>query len=142
MGQALKIGRTSQHCRSNIAVLPTPQDGLEPVCIILLKSEEMSPMKRRQFIQTAAAGAAAATAIAMPAVAQSAPEVKWRLASSFPKSLDTIYGGAEVMAKMVSDLTDGKFQIQVFAAGEIVPALQAADAVTNGTVEMCHTVSY
>ncbi|PZU89014.1 MAG: ABC transporter substrate-binding protein [Chelatococcus sp.] len=98
-------------------------------------------MKRRQFIQTAAAGAAA-TAVAMPAVAQSAPEIKWRLASSFPKSLDTIYGGAEVMAKMVSELTDGKFQIQVFAAGEIVPALQAADAVTNGTVEMCHTVSY
>jgi TRAP-type mannitol/chloroaromatic compound transport system substrate-binding protein len=48
-------------------------------------------------------------------------QVKWRLASSFPKSLDTIYGGAEVMAKMVSELTDGKFQIQVFAAGEIVP---------------------
>jgi TRAP-type mannitol/chloroaromatic compound transport system substrate-binding protein len=99
-------------------------------------------MKRRQFIQSAAAGAAAATAVAMPAVAQSAPEVKWRLASSFPKSLDTIYGGADTMAKMVSDLTDGKFQIQVFAAGEIVPALQAADAVTNGTVEMAHTVSY
>ncbi len=98
-------------------------------------------MKRRQFIQTAAAGAAA-TAVAMPAVAQSNPEIKWRLASSFPKSLDTIYGGAEVMAKMVSELTDGKFQIQVFAAGEIVPALQALDAVTNNTVEMAHTVSY
>ena len=98
-------------------------------------------MKRRQFIQTATAGVAAA-AVAAPAVAQSSPEVKWRLASSFPKSLDTIYGGAEVMARMVSDLTDGKFQIQVFAAGEIVPGLQAADAMTNGTIEMCHTVSY
>ena len=98
-------------------------------------------MKRRQFIQTAAAGAAA-TAVAMPAVAQSNPEIKWRLASSFPKSLDTIYAGAEIMAKMVSELTDGKFQIQVFAAGEIVPALQALDAVTNNTVEMAHTVSY
>ncbi|WID96124.1 TRAP transporter substrate-binding protein [Bosea vestrisii] len=98
-------------------------------------------MKRRQFLQVAGAGAAA-SAVAMPAVAQANPEVKWRLASSFPKSLDTIYGGAEVMAKMVSDLTDGKFQIQVFAAGEIVPALQAADAVTNNTVEMAHTVSY
>ncbi|KFC63915.1 Periplasmic mannitol-binding protein [Bosea sp. LC85] len=98
-------------------------------------------MKRRQFIQAATAGAAA-SAVAMPAVAQSSPEVKWRLASSFPKSLDTIYAGAEIMAKMVSELTDGKFQIQVFAAGEIVPGLQAADAVTNGTIEMAHTVSY
>ena len=98
-------------------------------------------MKRRQFVQAAGAGLAAA-AIAKPALAQSNPEVKWRLTSSFPKSLDTIYGGAEVFAKQVSDLTDGKFQIQVFAGGEIVPALQALDAVQNGTVEACHTVSY
>jgi TRAP-type mannitol/chloroaromatic compound transport system substrate-binding protein len=98
-------------------------------------------MKRRQFLQTATAGAAA-SAIAMPAIAQSSPEVKWRLTSSFPKSLDTIYGGGETLAKMVSDLTDGKFQIQVFAAGEIVPGLQALDAVSNNTVEICHTVAY
>ena len=98
-------------------------------------------MKRRQFIQAATAGAAA-SAIAMPAIAQSNPEVKWRLTSSFPKSLDTIFGAAEVMAKAVSDATDGKFQIQVFAAGEIVPGLQALDAVSNNTVEMAHTVAY
>jgi TRAP-type mannitol/chloroaromatic compound transport system substrate-binding protein len=98
-------------------------------------------MKRRQFLKVAGAGAAA-TAIAAPAIAQSAPEIKWRLTSSFPKSLDTIFGAAETFAKAVSEATDNKFQIQVFAAGEIVPGLQAADAVTNGTVEMCHTASY
>ena len=68
--------------------------------------------------------------------------LKWRLTSSFPKSLDTIYGASEVFAKAVAEATDNKFQIQVFAAGEIVPGLQAADAVQNGTVEMCHTASY
>jgi len=99
-------------------------------------------MKRRQFLQTAGTGIAAATAVASPAIAQSMPETKWRLTSSFPKSLDTIYGAAEVFAKAVAEATDNKFQIQVFAAGEIVPGLQAADAVTNGTVEMCHTASY
>src|ERR1041384_1604875 len=98
-------------------------------------------MKRRVFWQTAGAGLAAPT-IASPAVAQSMPETKWRLTSSFPKSLDTIYGASEVFAKAVAEATDNKFQIQVFAAGEIVPGLQAADAVTNGTVEMCHTASY
>ncbi|MEN5082268.1 TRAP transporter substrate-binding protein [Bosea sp. TWI1241] len=98
-------------------------------------------MKRRHFLQAATVGAAGST-IAMPAIAQSNPEVKWRLTSSFPKSLDTIYGGGETLAKMVSELTDGKFQIQVFAAGEIVPGLQALDAVSNNTVEICHTVSY
>ena len=98
-------------------------------------------MKRRDFLKVTAAGAAA-TAVASPAIAQSAPEVKWRLASSFPKSLDTIYGGAEQLSKYVAEMTDNKFQIQVFAAGEIVPGLQALDATSNGTVEMCHTVSY
>jgi TRAP-type mannitol/chloroaromatic compound transport system substrate-binding protein len=98
-------------------------------------------MKRRQFLQ-AAGLAAAAAAVAKPAIAQSMPELKWRLTSSFPKSLDTIYGAAEIFAKAVAEATDNKFQIQVFAAGEIVPGLAAADAVQNGTVEMCHTASY
>jgi TRAP-type mannitol/chloroaromatic compound transport system substrate-binding protein len=98
-------------------------------------------MKRRDFLKVSAVGATGA-ALASPAIAQSAPEIKWRLTSSFPKSLDTIYGGAEYMAKQVADMTDNKFQIQVFAAGDIVPALNALDATTDGTVEMSHTVSY
>src|SRR6187401_1254120 len=98
-------------------------------------------MKRRQFLKAAGTGLAA-TAIASPAIAQTMPETKWRLTSSFPKSLDTIYGAAEVFSKAVAEATDNKFQIQVFAAGELVPGLQAIDAVSNGTVEMCHTASY
>src|ERR1043166_665121 len=98
-------------------------------------------MKRRQFLTAAGAGLAR-TAVAAPAIPQTMPETKWRMTSSFPKSLDTIYGASEVFAKAVAEATDNKFQIQVFAAGEIVPGLQAADAVTNGTVEMCHTASY
>ena len=98
-------------------------------------------MKRRQFLR-AAGLAAAATAVAKPAIAQSMPELKWRLTSSYPKSLDTIYGASEAFAKAVAEASDNRFQIQVFAAGEIVPGLQAADAVQSGTVEMCHTASY
>src|SRR5215218_9243085 len=98
-------------------------------------------MKRRQFLQTAGLAAAAGT-VAKPAIAQSTPELKWRLTSSFPKSLDTLYGTAEIFAKAVAEATDNKFQIQVFSANEIVPALSAMDAVQNGTVEMCHTASY
>ncbi len=99
-------------------------------------------MKRRDFLKVSAAGAAATGAIASPAIAQSSPEIKWRLTSSFPKSLDTIYGGAEFLAKQVAEMTDNKFQIQVFQAGELVPGLQALDATSKNTVEMCHTVSY
>src|SRR6201994_3425332 len=98
-------------------------------------------MKRRDFLKVSAAGAAA-SAVASPAIAQSSPEIKWRMTSSFPKSLDTIYNGATEFAKYVAEMTDNKFQIQVFAAGEIVPGLQALDATSNGTIELCHTVSY
>ena len=67
-------------------------------------------MKRREFLKSAGVGAAA-VAVAAPAIAQSAPELKWRLTSSFPKSLDTIYGAAEVFSKAVAEATDNKFQI-------------------------------
>ena len=100
---------------------------------------------RRSFIKNAGLAAAAAggsATLAAPAIAQSAPELKWRLTSGFPKSLDTIYGGAERFAKQVSEMTDGKFQIQVFASGEIVPTPGVVDAVQNATVEMAHTASY
>jgi TRAP-type mannitol/chloroaromatic compound transport system substrate-binding protein len=99
-------------------------------------------MKRRDFIKVTGIGAAAAATMAAPAIAQSMPEIKWRMPTSWPKSLDTLYGGAEMMCKMVGEATDNKFQIQSFAAGEIVPGLQVLDAVQNGTVEIGHSASY
>ncbi|MAZ19392.1 MAG: ABC transporter substrate-binding protein [Ahrensia sp.] len=102
-------------------------------------------MDRRSFIKktgAVGAGAAAATALAAPAIAQSMPKITWRCTSGFPKALDTIYGAAEVFAEAVNGATDGNFNIQVFAAGEIVGTLEAADAVKSGTVEMAHTASY
>ena len=98
-------------------------------------------MKRREFLKSAGLGLAAST-VAAPAIAQSSPEIRWRLTASWPKSLDTIYGACETFAKFVSEATDRKFQVQVFAAGEIVPALQVLDAVQNATVEMGHSAMY
>jgi TRAP-type mannitol/chloroaromatic compound transport system substrate-binding protein len=97
-------------------------------------------MKRRQFLQ--AAGLGLASTVAKPAIAQTNPTIKWRLTSSFPKSLDITYGTIETIAKFIAEATDSQFQMQPFAAGEIVPALQAMDAVSNGGVEACHTASY
>jgi len=102
-------------------------------------------MQRRKFLRSAGIGGGAvvaASTLAAPAIAQSMPELKWRLASSFPKSLDTIYGAGEDLANRVAGLTDNKFQIRVFAAGEIVPGLQVVDAVQNETVECGHTAAY
>ncbi|HEV7415868.1 TRAP transporter substrate-binding protein [Tianweitania sediminis] len=103
-------------------------------------------MDRRTFITKAgfagAGAAAAATTLAAPAIAQTNPKITWRIASSFPKSLETIYGGSDDLSRMVSEATEGNFTLQPFAAGEIVPGLQAADAATAGTVEVAHTVGY
>src|SRR5713226_8473794 len=85
-------------------------------------------MKRRDFIKVTGIGVAGAATMAAPAIAQSTPELKWRMAASWPKSLDTLYGGAEVLAKSIAEATDNKFQVQLFAAGEIVPGLQVLDA--------------
>ena len=100
-------------------------------------------MNRRKFLARGAVATASAAAVTQ-AVAQSKdlPQIRWRCASSFPKSLDTIYGGAEVIAKRVSELTSGKFQIRVFAAGEIVPAFGVVDAIQQNTIECAHTASY
>jgi TRAP-type mannitol/chloroaromatic compound transport system substrate-binding protein len=98
-------------------------------------------MKRREFLKAAGVGLTT-SAVAAPAIAQSMPELKWRLTASWPKSLDTLYGGCEYFARRVAEMTDNKFQIQVFAAGEIVPGLQVLDAVQNGTVEMGNTALY
>ncbi|MBX3665434.1 MAG: TRAP transporter substrate-binding protein DctP [Burkholderiales bacterium] len=98
-------------------------------------------MQRRSFLKKAGLGLAAGT-VAAPAIVHAQPNIQWRLASSFPKSLDTLYGAAEILSRRVAEGTEGKFQIRVFAAGEIVPGLQVLDAVQNGTVQCGHTAPY
>ncbi|MER1967159.1 ABC transporter substrate-binding protein [Castellaniella sp. GW247-6E4] len=93
-------------------------------------------VSRRAFMRTGSAAAAAAMAgVALPAKAASEPRIKWRLVSSFPTTLDVIHGGIELIARRVKELTDGKFEISVFPAGEIVPGYQVLDAVQQGTTE-------
>ncbi|UZD56144.1 TRAP transporter substrate-binding protein [Caldimonas aquatica] len=97
-------------------------------------------MERRSFIRGAGLAGVLAAGVA-PAVHAQAT-IRWRLASSFPKSLDTIYGGAEVFSKKVSELSGGKFQISVHAGGELMPPFGVVDGVQNGTVEIAHTAPY
>jgi TRAP-type mannitol/chloroaromatic compound transport system substrate-binding protein len=100
-------------------------------------------MKRRDFLRVTAAGGvtAAAAAIAAPAIAQSRPEIKWRLTSSFPRSLDIRWAATELFAKYVGEFTDQRFTLQTFAAGEIVPGLQVLDSVSGGAVEAGYSPS-
>ncbi|NBW79480.1 MAG: ABC transporter substrate-binding protein [Betaproteobacteria bacterium] len=101
-------------------------------------------MNKRDLLKSGlvAGAAGVAATLSAPAIAQSLPNIRWRLASSFPKSLDTIYGGAEVLAKRLAAITGGKFQISVHAAGELMPAFGVVDAVQGGSVELAHTAAY
>lgn len=109
-------------------------------------SQDRNLVNRRKALGMVAAGAAgvgaAGVSLATPAIAQSGPEIKWRLTSSFPKSLKGCFAGVTRFAERVSEMSGGKFQIQYFAPGELVGALQALDAVKAGTVECCHTAPY
>ncbi len=106
-------------------------------------------MHRRKFLKRglAAAGAGAVAACGGgggergPAV-HTRQSVTWRLASSFPRSLDTIYGAAEVLAERVEAMSEGRFRVRCYPAGEIVPAVQVMDAAQQGTVQIGHTASY
>jgi TRAP-type mannitol/chloroaromatic compound transport system substrate-binding protein len=109
-------------------------------------------MERREFAKNALLGAAGASLLGgcssesssegdAPAV-QTQPRVRWRLASSFSRSLDTIYGAAEVLADRVSAMTDGRFEIRSYPGGELVPSLEVLSNVQTGTVQMGHSASY
>ncbi len=98
-------------------------------------------MDRRLLLTRSALGAAGTAVLAAPALAQALPQLRWRLTSSYPKTLDAIYGAGEVFARVVGELTDGRFAISVHGPGEVVPPLQALDAVQAGTVEACHTTA-
>lgn len=98
-------------------------------------------MKRRGFLGKAAvAGGIGAAAVVSPSV-QSQPVVRWRMSTSWPKSLDNMFGSADALCKRVGELSNGRFEIRAFPGGEIVPPAQNMDAVSNGTVECNHVLA-
>ncbi len=97
-------------------------------------------MDRRSIIKNAGLAGVLAAGVAPAVHAQAA--IRWRLASSFPKSLDTIFGAAEVFSKAVKAMSGGKFEISVHAAGELMPAFGVVDGVQQGSIECAHTAPY
>ena len=97
-------------------------------------------MDRRSIIKNAGIAGVLAAGMAPAVHAQST--LRWRIASSFPKSLDTLFGVSDVFAKKVGELSGGKFTVSTHAAGELMPAFGVLDGVSNGTVEMASTASY
>ncbi len=98
-------------------------------------------MKRRNLVSYTAI--AATSTVAVPALSQTAGEnIRWRMATSWPQSLDALFGGAQTVCDRVAAMTNGKFTITPYVAGEIVGGLEVLDAVQQGTVQCGHTASY
>ncbi len=97
-------------------------------------------MDRRSIIKTTGIAGVLAAGIAPAVHAQAA--VRWRLASSFPRSLDTIFGSAEMFAKTIKALSGGKFEVSTHPGGELMPAFGVVDAIQSGTIEMAQTAPY
>lgn len=98
-------------------------------------------MKRRDFIKTGLAAGATA-ALAFPAPALSKGLRKWSMTTTWPKNFPGLGTGAAKIAEMITKASDGRLTVEVFGAGEIVPAFDAIDAVSGGAVEMGHGASY
>jgi TRAP-type mannitol/chloroaromatic compound transport system substrate-binding protein len=97
-------------------------------------------MERRSFVRGAGIAGVLAAGVAPAVHAQTT--LRWRLTSSFPKSLDTLFGVNDVFAAKIKDMSGGKFTITTHAPGELVPAFGTIDAVKDGTVEMANTAPY
>jgi TRAP-type mannitol/chloroaromatic compound transport system substrate-binding protein len=100
-------------------------------------------IQRRQFLtKAAAAGTAAVAASTLPKPAIAQERMEWKMVTSWPKGLPGLATGAERLAQRITDLSGGRLSVKVYAAGELVPALQVLDAVSSGTAEMGHDASY
>jgi TRAP-type mannitol/chloroaromatic compound transport system substrate-binding protein len=112
-----------------------------------MEEQKKAVDSRRSFLKkagagiVAGAGVAAGMGVSAPFV-HAQPTIRWRLASSFPKSLDALFGPAELFARIIGEMSGGKFTVTAHQAGELLPAFGVVDGVQNGTVECCHTAPY
>jgi TRAP-type mannitol/chloroaromatic compound transport system substrate-binding protein len=92
---------------------------------------------RRRFLAKASgvvtAGAAAIIADAPNVIAQ--PKVQWRLSTAYPPVLDQLHGAVQRLAKVVDEMSGGRFRIEVFPGGQIMPPFACFDAASQGTIE-------
>lgn len=98
-----------------------------------------TPDRRTLIGALAAGGVASLSGPATAAEAPGQPEISWRLVSSFPKSLDLIFGGAERFTRTVGDLTGGRFKVEVSPPADAVGGLAVLDAIKAGTIEASQT---
>ena len=103
-------------------------------------------MKRRDFIhkvvKQASVGAVTATAVAAPAIVSADTKIKWKMVTTWPKNFPVLGTGANQLAKLITELSDGRIKVKVYGAGELIPAFEVFDAVSRGTAQLGHGSAY
>lgn len=99
-------------------------------------------MKRRDFIKQASVGAVATSSVAAPAIVNADTKIKWKMVTTWPKNFPVLGTGANQLAKLITEMTDGRIKVKVYGAGELVPAFEVFDAVSRGTAQMGHGSAY
>ena len=100
-------------------------------------------MKRRDFINKAGVGSlVAGAALSVPAVANAKAKYRWKMVTAWPKNFPGLGTNANLLAKMITEMSGGRIKVKVYGAKELVPAFEVFDAVSNGTAEMGHAGAY
>ena len=99
-------------------------------------------MKRRDFIKQASLAGLATSGIAAPAIVHADTKVKWKMVTTWPKNFPVLGTGANQLAKLITEMTDGRIKVKVYGGGELVPAFEVFDAVSRGTAQMGHGAAY
>jgi TRAP-type mannitol/chloroaromatic compound transport system substrate-binding protein len=99
-------------------------------------------MKRRDFIKQASVAAVATTAAVTPAIVSAGTKIKWKMVTTWPKNFPVLGTGANKLAKLITELSDGRIKVKVYGAGELIPAFEVFDAVSRGTAQIGHGAAY
>jgi len=99
-------------------------------------------MKRRDFIKKASIGAVASAGVAAPAITNASTKIKWKMVTTWPKNFPVLGTGANQLAKLITEMSDGRIKVKVYGAGELIPAFEVFDAVSRGTAQIGHGSAY
>lgn len=99
-------------------------------------------MKRRDFIKSAAVTGVATGSVAAPAIVSAKSAIRWKMVTTWPKNFPVLGTGANKLAKLITEMTDGRIKVKVYGSGELVPAFEVFDAVSRGTAELGHGSAY
>lgn len=99
-------------------------------------------MKRRDFIKKASIAGITGSVVAAPSVVKAKKTLRWKMVTTWPMNFPVLGTGANELARLITEMSDGRINVKVYGAGELVPAFEVFDAVSRGTADIGHGSAY